>query len=1107
MNYAEYSFGTSLNKLDPDIAALLDCEKKRQKGKIILIPSESICPPSVLEALGSEFCNVYAEGYIPSMMEDDDEKALFDYDAQLTRYRRYSDRRFYKGCEYVNILEAVAARRAARLFETAKNPAEHIHVNVQPLSGSSANNAVYDVFVEPGDTVMGLSLMHGGHLTHGSQYNRSGKTYNIVAYEVDDKTGRLDYEAVARMAEEHRPRLIIAGFTSYPWAPDWKQFRRIADSVGAFLFADVSHPAGLIVSGMYPNPIDYADVTVCTTHKTLFGPRGAIIMTTNPEYAERIDRAVFPGEQGGPHVNKFAAMAVAFKIAAGEEFREVQRKTVEHAKQLGDVLVNNGLKLAYGGTDTHLLLIDLNSLPHKSGCRLKGDTAVRILDLCSIVCNKNTIPGDLATAEASGIRVGTPWITQRGISSAGIREIGEVIAHILQSIKPFSYEGITDPLPRGKIELEVLEEGRRRIGMLADSLSLPGEATLITYPFDNFEYASARTGHDNTKQQTREDRSIVEVKGRRALLFLDNVLTCSVSGMKDGESRQAFVLNKNGVLIAPIVVCRLESEDNAEYRYLVLCQQQNLKRILLWFRSLSDGYVIFDNDDVYRKVDGPVIVRSVADMPDSEAERIRQSVDSFSPEKVAVPVCSPQSSGQSLFSKWPGLFDMTKTYFIGQSSIKDDGAAVKTPAFLFQSDEEQTAHKEARLKPSCLFEEHKKLNGTMVPFAGWEMPVRYTGIGEEHRAVREAAGLFDISHMGVLEISGEHATKYLNTVFSNYVPWIDEGESQYGFLLDIDGGVLDDAMIYKRCSDCYLMVVNAVNTESDFAWLRAVAAGDAVIDSENSCKTAPTGVHVRDLKGENISPADSLVNVALQGPRSLDVLRLLTKREKERKRLDRLQKSRFVETELEGCTVIVSRTGYTGEELGFELFVNLSSAQHLWTRILDIGRALGVKPVGLGARDSLRTEAGLPLYGHELAGIHDINPLEAGFGSYVKFHKAFFIGRDTLLKRIDKSNMTVIRFGMLSRGVRIAKSGDFVISTRTQRLIGHVTSCAVNSEGFQVGMAYVDRQYAREGVRIGIVSNPAHSHKKGVSLDRIELGDTYQIPVEADIVSRFPNRS
>jgi len=328
--YSDFLVREDLSEVDPDTDLIIGFEEERQAQKIILIPSESICPRAVRQALGSVFTNIYAEGYPPLRMTRDEEELLLDFGYELAYYRRYADRRFYKGCDYVHFLEALAQRRIAKCFATDKISADEIYVNIQPLSGAAANNSVYEAFVEPGEMVMGMALPHGGHLTHGSEFNRSGKRYHIVSYEVDPVTERLDYDQIRRLAIEHKPRMIIAGYTSYSWAVDWEKFREIADAVpgGATLLADVAHPAGMIIAGVYPTPIGYADVITFTTHKTICGPRGAVILTTDGEKAQLIDSAVFPGEQGGPHVNKFAAIAVAFKIAQTEKFRRLQERIV-----------------------------------------------------------------------------------------------------------------------------------------------------------------------------------------------------------------------------------------------------------------------------------------------------------------------------------------------------------------------------------------------------------------------------------------------------------------------------------------------------------------------------------------------------------------------------------------------------------------------------------------------------------------------------------------------------------------------------------------------------------------------------------------------------------
>ncbi len=294
MRMSDFLFRGALSDLDADVYELTQLEAERQARKLILIPSESQAPLSVREALSSALQNVYAEGYPDEETRLLTENQILDYDTRLAYYRRYSDPRYYKGVEYADTIEALARRRCAELFATNGFSADEIFVNVQALSGAPANNAVYHALVQPGETIMGMSLLHGGHLTHGSSVNRSGKFYNAVHYVVDPVTEQIDYAAIADLAQQHKPKFIIAGYSSYPWAVDWAKFKEIAKSVGAYLFADIAHVAGLVVSGMYPSPIGYADVITFTTHKSLCGPRGACILTTDSGLAKKIDHAVFP---------------------------------------------------------------------------------------------------------------------------------------------------------------------------------------------------------------------------------------------------------------------------------------------------------------------------------------------------------------------------------------------------------------------------------------------------------------------------------------------------------------------------------------------------------------------------------------------------------------------------------------------------------------------------------------------------------------------------------------------------------------------------------------------------------------------------------------------
>ena len=357
--YADLALERSVAEVDPLVADLIEREHARQRDKLILIPSESLTPKPVREALASPFTSIYAEGYAAAAMIRDQEAALADLDRQLARTRRYGDRRYYRGNEFSNLVEALAQRRCAELFANDRVASDQLRVNVQPLSGAAANNAVEEALLDPEDTIMGLALAHGGHLSHGASVNRSGRRFNSSSYRIADADAQLDYNDIAARAKAARPRLLIAGYTSYPWAPDWERFRAIADEVGALLMADISHPAGLVAAGAYPSPVGIADVVTFTTHKTLFGPRGAVILSHRRDLMRAIDRSVFPGEQGGPHINKIAAMAVAFKLAASETFHRTQRQMTANAKALADALEAEGVGVAYGGTDTHLFVVNL----------------------------------------------------------------------------------------------------------------------------------------------------------------------------------------------------------------------------------------------------------------------------------------------------------------------------------------------------------------------------------------------------------------------------------------------------------------------------------------------------------------------------------------------------------------------------------------------------------------------------------------------------------------------------------------------------------------------------------------------------------------------------
>ena len=381
---------------DPEVFQAITQEVERQRNKIELIASENFVTEAVLEAAGSPLTNKYAEGY--------------------------PGKRYYGGCEYVDIVESLAIERAKKLFGAE-------HVNVQPHSGAQANTAVYFAILEPGDKILGMDLSHGGHLTHGMKLNVSGRTYQSEFYQVDPETQTINYDKLLELAKEVKPKVIVAGASAYPRIIDFKKFREIADAVGAYLFVDMAHIAGLVAAGLHPNPVPYADFVTTTTHKTLRGPRGGIIMCKE-EYAKKIDSAVFPGQQGGPLMHIIAAKAVAFKEALSDEFRAYQGQIVKNAAALADGLMKRGVNLVSGGTENHLMLIDLR------GTGVTGKELQLRLDDVNITANKNTIPFDPEKPfVTSGVRVGTAAVSARGMKEEDMDVIADCIAKAI-----FSFE-------------------------------------------------------------------------------------------------------------------------------------------------------------------------------------------------------------------------------------------------------------------------------------------------------------------------------------------------------------------------------------------------------------------------------------------------------------------------------------------------------------------------------------------------------------------------------------------------------------------------------------------------------------------------------------------
>ena len=1035
----DFLFIKHLSELDPDLNKLTILEGERQGRRLNMIPSESSAPFAVRELLASPFNNIYAEGYPLPETRTQSQAEILDYASQLSAYRRDSDLRYYKGVEYVDIVEALARRRAAELFAANLLIPDDLWVNVQPLSGAPANNAVYTSLIKPGDTILGMDLLHGGHLTHGSPVNRSGMFYKAAHYTVNPQTECLDYDQIADIAREVKPKIIIAGYSSFPWVPDWEKFKEIADSVGAYLLADVSHIAGLIAAKVCPSPIGFADVVTFTTHKTLCGPRGAAIITHNRDLAEKIDKGVFPGEQGGPHINAIAAMALTFELAKSEEFHQLQAQTLRNAAALAAAFQKKGVRVPYNGTNTHMTLIDTKSFRSPDGVALNGDLVARILDLVGIVVNRNTIPGDRSAFSASGIRFGATWLTQRGFVESDFEEIADQITTLLHATTPYLLCAQTGKKVNAKVDFETMMKVNMRVRDLTDSKycmeCVPKPERLPHYAYLDDEYPGTHAAF--------------KVYGEKVRPYLNNVLTSDIEALDPGQSQRTLLRTALGE-VAGILTC----ENPNSFVLTVPAEKGGLTST--WLAAMSTAFVRYD-DDLCHRVPGPVAL--------VHAEPVEAAPTND-------PVC------------------IDKPYFVGMPL---EATKPALPGFVWQEPENPP------LKRTVLYETHQALGGRIVPFAGWEMPVWYSSISEEHNAVRTAAGIFDVTHMGVFQAEGPDAALFLDSVCGNDILALGVGESLYTHFLDPYANVIDDLLVYRRASEKYLVVVNAANEDKDWAWLTAVRDGKVLVDTERPWTRSPgRRVILRNLKNP-AEGADMLVDIALQGPLSRDILLELAEPD-EAQKITRLNRTQLCEAVVDGMPMVVSRTGYTGERMAFELFVHPDNAVRLWDALMRVGAPLGLKPCGLGARDSLRTEAGLPLYGHEMGGDFNLGVSEAGFLPYVKVNTTWFIGRAAFRERERSRGGVVVRFRFNEKGVRLAHHGDPVVDEKG-KVIGKVTSCALDQQGYFTGQAYVELKAAQEGNPILIYqSAPAKAQKVPAELT---IGDKVVLPSAATIVSRF----
>jgi glycine hydroxymethyltransferase len=1068
----DFLFRGDLASLDPDMAALIQLEQIRQVRKLIMIASEASAPEAVREAVASVFGNIYAEGYPPDHWRTMPPEDLLDSDVRLAEFRRYSSPRYYKGTDMAEMVESLACRRTAERFATEKYGPEDLYINVQPLSGAPANNAVYTAMTKPGDTIMGMDLLDGGHLTHGSPVNRSGIFHNVVHYGVRPEDERIDYDRLRELALEHKPVFIIAGYTSYPWAPDWNLLREIADEAGSYILADVSHIAGLVIAGEYPSPVGIADVVSFTTHKTLTGPRGAVLLTHRRDIAQKLDRAVFPGEQGGPHINSIAGIAVAMKLAETQQFHDLQKQIVINARTMAQRFQDNGIRVPYGGTDTHMFLIDVGQIKGADGSPLSGDIAARLLDIAGVTANRNTIPGDTSPFRATGIRFGTTWITQRGFREAEVAQLTDAISDLFLNCKPYSY-----PKPgsrmmnwRAKVDFETFVVVQQRIARLAISAGIDYEMpTLENYPKE----ADAAEEHFRVlvdDDDYFEEWKSIHIYGQEAKNFLDAVLPSHVHKLKYGDWQETFILNAEGVYLSRGI---LEKLTDVVY---LLHIEENDELILHWLTSLSDGFIQFDPTDLHAKIPGPVSVSPTL------GGVAFQHFDELDLEK-------------DWYADGIGI-DHSKAYFVGCHGAHYRGSEGEAlPPFKW------TEAENADLLKTPLYDLHKQLGAKTVEFAGYDMPVWYSSVTAEHKAVRSSAGIFDVTHMGVFEFSGDSAETFLNALTTNDITTLEVGKAHYSYLLGADGIPLDDIFVYRMAAQNFMVVVNASNNDKNWAWINAVQRGDIQIDLARPWITAPgrEDVIIRDLRVET-SEQDRRVDIALQGPQSLNILLSLGGSDADLAAVKKLQWAEVIRATLGGFDLIASRTGYTGERVAYELFPHPDKAADLFQKLVDAGAT----PTGLAARDSLRTEAGLPLYGHELEGPLTMNPADAGFASYVKTWKPFFIGKRAYMDYEAKRDVETVRFQIDSKGLRSPGQGDPVIDSRG-RVIGEVTSCAVDSDGYQVGLALVKQNYTKQGTPFMVYAG-VNGTSTPTLLGQVHLGDKVTAPQAATVLSRFPKR-
>jgi len=593
-------------------------------------------------------------------------------------------------------------------------------------------------------------------------------------------------------------------------------------------------------------------------------------------------------------------------------------------------------------------------------------------------------------------------------------------------------------MTRAKVDFKVFSEVSEAVRDMADS-----KPTM-----DEMSKRSSYPHYFYVDDKFEGDLVGIELTGDKIRSYMTFTFTSDIEALKRGESQPTSLRTPLGEVIGTLTCIELT-------KFVLTVPSEKAGLAGAWLSGISSAFILYDEDKCQR-VPGP----------------------------ISINLCEPGVvvDGHPVETK--------KVYFIGKTN---NFPMSHLPEFEWIEPTDQP------LKRTPLYDTHVKLGAKIIPFAGWELPVWYSSVLEEHNATRTAAGLFDVTHMGVFQAEGPDAALFLDSVTGNDVVSLKVGESYYTHFMDAHANVIDDLLVYRRTDDKYLVVVNAANEDKDWAWLNLVREGKVMVDRERPWAVVPgRNVILRNLKDRKAGN-EMLVDIALQGQRSRDILMKLAE-PSEQRRISRLGKTQLCESKLAGFDVVVSRTGYTGEKMCFELFVHPDAAVKLWDAIMEAGTPLGMLPCGLGARDSLRTEAGLPLYGHEMGGEFNLTVSEAGFMPFIKMNTPWFIGRTAFRERERTRTGIVARFRFLEKGVRMAHHGDPVMDDRG-RVVGKVTSCAIDQEGYLTGQAFVDNKTAVEGTRIYIYQGASDKEQKAPAI--LKIGDRVALPSPATIVSRF----